>query len=190
MSCLSFPSQPFKPGPTDSFYLDSSFVIAGLSGEKACSDLLLTVADYPLSISPIKLIAGTTKDLLHADAPKLLKALLATKAYKEVFRFRAVCRDVLKRRSDEVRNMLLPYQQLATLAVRDFLLRWSGADILAIDANVLGLASEIVAVTPCETNDALHLALALTAKCSHLITKDADFGRVPPSLRPGVLRVA
>jgi len=85
--------------------------------------------------------------------------------------------------------MLLPYQQLATLAVRDFLLR-SGADILAIDANVLGLASEIVAVTPCETNDALHLALALTAKCSHLMTKDADFGRVPPSLRPGVLRVA
>lgn len=189
--------------------MDSSFTVACLSYEQNCLDLLDVVAGKPIYVSSVvwaeavhalvrsyvaddllKAMTGQEKELVNpAVGPALLKALLRDKAQQGGFRLRAASHDILKAPSAELRQTLLPYQRAALTAVDNFLFD-SGALVLGVDESVLQEAKAICRVAPCDTNDALHLALARKGECSYAITKDADWVRIPDALRPSVVRVA
>jgi len=206
---MSFPAEPLALHPSDSFYLDSSFVVAGLAREVNCTLLLSIIAGHRAFISPIvwsetvhalvrtyladdlqKAMAGQLTDLTHPEvAPAILGWLLRQHANSGGFWVRNASHDILKAAPKGYRDTLLPYQESATTVLEQFRVN-SGAVMLTIDDNALGKAQQICAETPCDTNDALHLAAALCSGCSHAVTKDADWAKVPAGLRPIVLRVA
>jgi predicted nucleic acid-binding protein len=209
MNCRSFPAEPLALHPSDSFYLDSSFVVAGLAREVNCTQLLSTITGHRVFISPIvwsetihalvrtyisddlqKAMAGQLTDLIHPEvAPAILGWLLKQHANSGGFWVRNASHDILKAAPEGCRDMLLPYQKSATTVLDQFRVN-SGAIMLTIDDNALVKAQQICAETPCDTNDALHLATAFWSGCSHAVTKDADWAKVPAGLRPIVLRVA
>lgn len=71
--------------------------------------------------------------------------------------------------------LLVPYQNLAAAALRTFVDR--------TEAETLGLGGE-------DRLNALHLAVAFRAGCSHLVTRDADFGLASEVCPVAVLQVA
>jgi len=107
MTRLHYPNQPFSPAPSHSFFLDTSFIIAGIGKRPQCYALLDSLLGHPLHLS----------ELVWAEA----------------------------------------------LHVRQ---------------------------VPLDSYDALHLAVAFRAGCSHLVTRDADFGLASEVCPVAVLQVA
>jgi len=137
-----------------------------------------------------KLMAGEAEELVHpVAAPELMSLWMRGKAGEGLLNIKRASHEAIKSPFTQLRALVIPYQQSATGALEHFL-ETSGVSLLPIGPEALKGAKTICEIAPCDTNDALHLALALTSGCSYAVTKDADWGRVPPALRPVVLQVA
>lgn len=137
-----------------------------------------------------KVMSDRPNELVHPQAARaILKESLKRYARGGSFQVRSAAHDILKAGSAGFREMLLPYQNSAVASVETFVAD-SGADVLPVRAESLLRAREICTFTPCDTYDALHLAVALDGGCTYAVTKDADWARIPSNLRPAVVRVA
>ena len=209
MNCISFPAESLSPQTGDTLYLDSSFVLSGLALHRNCADLLQAFAGHSMYASPVvwaevvhvlvrtyvagdlsKLMVRQAEGLVHPmTAPELMSLWMRGKAREGLLNMKRASDEAMKSPSARLRALLIPYQQSAMGALERFL-EASGVSLLSIGPEALRKAKTICEVAPCDTNDALHLAVALTSGCSYAVTKDADWGRVPATLRPVVLQVA
>lgn len=209
MTRLHYPNQPFSPAPSHSFFLDTSFIIAGIGKRPQCYALLDSLLGHPLHLSELvwaealhvltktlvgndfrALLWGRPRDLLNPEAALALRDLgLSRKEYKDRLVFEAVYSDVLKRGTLGEKALLVPYQNLAAAALQTFVDR-TEAETLGLGGEDRLMAGNLMRQVPLDSYDALHLAVAFRAGCSHLVTRDADFGLASEVCPVAVLQVA
>lgn len=209
MTCLRYPDQRFHPTPSDSFFLDTSFVIAGIGKRPHCYSLLKKLLGRPLYLSELvraeavhvltrtfvghdfrALFLERQGDLLKPEAARSLRNLgLGRKGYSERLIFEAVYVEALKQRTSAEKAWLVPYQDLATAAIQGFI-AGSDAETLAVGSEDRLAAHSLMREVALDSYDALHLAVAHRAGCTHFVTRDKDFAEASGLCPVTVLQVA
>jgi len=172
MTRLHYPNQPFSPAPSHSFFLDTSFIIAGIGKRPQCYALLDSLLGHPLHLS----------ELVWAEALHVLTKTLVGNDFRALLWGRP--RGTLGEKA-----LLVPYQNLAAAALQTFVDR-TEAETLGLGGEDRLMAGNLMRQVPLDSYDALHLAVAFRAGCSHLVTRDADFGLASEVCPVAVLQVA